>query len=332
MIHRRRFTSLVAASALAPALPHFAFAQQAFAQQVWPTRFVRIVVPFTPGGGVDTVGRVVGAKLSEMWGQQVIVENKPGAGGNIASEMVARSDPDGTTLYISAAGIAVNQFLFPSVNYDPVNDFAPVSLLCFFPNLLVVPPSSPFKSVGDLLAYARANPGKLNFGSPGHGSSPHMSGELFKYMAKVDITHVPYRGAAPALSDLMAGRVDVMFAVMASGLPLAQSGQLRALAVTTDKRMASAPDVPTIAETGVPGYDSSSWFAFFLPARTPPAIVKKVSADTATVLKDPAVVARLEQLGMVIVGSTPEEMGAYLKADIAKWGPVIKAAGIKVSE
>jgi tripartite-type tricarboxylate transporter receptor subunit TctC len=330
MIDRRRFTSLAAASALA--LPCSAWAQQAFAQQNWPNRFVRLVVPFTPGGGVDTVGRVVGAKLSEMWGQQVIVENKPGAGGNIASEMVARSDPDGTTLYISAAGIAVNQFLFPSVNYDPVNDFAPVSLLCFFPNLLVVPPSSPFKSVGELLAYARANPGKLNFGSPGHGSSPHMSGELFKHMAKVDITHVPYRGAAPALSDLMAGRVDVMFAVMASGLPLAQSGQLRALAVTTDKRMASAPDVPTIAETGVPGYDSSSWFAFFLPARTPPAIVKKVSADTATVLKDPAVVARLEQLGMVIVGSTPEEMGAYLKADIAKWGPVIKAAGIKVSE
>ncbi|MEW6454444.1 MAG: tripartite tricarboxylate transporter substrate-binding protein, partial [Pseudomonadota bacterium] len=156
--------------------------------------------------------------------------------------------------------------------------------------------------------------------------------ELFKSMAKVDITHVPYRGAAPALSDLMAGRVDIMFAVMGSGLPLAQSGQLRALAVTTDKRMASAPDIPTIAETGVPGYDSSSWFAFFLPAKTPPAIVTKVSADTATVLKDPAVVARLEQLGMVIVGSTPAEMGAYLKADIAKWGPVIKAAGIKVSE
>ena len=236
------------------------------------------------------------------------------------------------TLYISAAGIAVNQFLFPSINYDPVNDFAPVSLLCFFPNLLVVPPSSPFKSAADIVAYAKANPGKLNFGSPGHGSSPHMSGELFKAMAKIDITHVPYRGAAPALSDLMAGRVDLMFAVMGSGLPLAQSGQLRALAVTSDKRMASAPDVPTIAETGVPGYDASSWFAFFLPAKTPPAIVKKVSADTAAALKDPAVAVRLEQLGMVIVGSTPEEMGAYLKADIAKWGPVIRAAGIKVNE
>lgn len=324
MITRRRLIALTAASALAP--------HTALTQQAWPTRFVRMIVPFTPGGGIDTVGRVVGAKLSEMWGQQIVVENKPGAGGNIASELVARSDPDGYTLYISAGGLAVNQFLFPSVNYDPVADFAPVTLLCFFPNIVVVPASSPFRTLGDLLAHARANPGKINFGTPGHGSSPHMSGELFKYLGKVDLTHVPYRGAAPALSDLVAGRLDVSFAVMGSGLPLVQSGQLRALAVTTDKRMASAPDVPTIAEAGVPGYESSSWFAFFAPAKTPAAIVRKVQADTAVVLRDPAVKARLEQIGMVIVGSTPEEMGAHLKADIAKWGPVIKAAGIKVSE
>lgn len=324
MITRRHFTALTAASALAP--------HAALAQQAWPTRFVRMIVPFTPGGGIDTVGRVVGAKLSEMWGQQIVVENKPGAGGNIASELVARSEPDGYTLYISAGGLAVNQFLFPSVNYDPVADFAPVTLICFFPNIVVVPASSPFRTLGDLLAHARANPGKINFGTPGHGSSPHMSGELFKYLAKVDLTHVPYRGAAPALSDLVAGRLDVSFAVMGSGLPLVQSGQLRALAVTTDKRMASAPDVPTIAESGVPGYDSSSWFAFFAPAKTPAAIVRKVQADTAVVLRDPAVKARLEQIGMVIVGSTPEEMAASLKGDIAKWGPVIKAAGIKVSE
>jgi tripartite-type tricarboxylate transporter receptor subunit TctC len=325
MIDRRRLVSLAAATALMPV-------RIASAQQPWPTRFVRVIVPFTAGGGIDTIGRVVGAKLSEMWGHQVVVENKPGAGGNIASELVARSEPDGHTLYISAAGIAVNQFLFPSINYDPINDFAPVSLICFFPNLLVVPPTSPFKSAADIIAFAKANPGKLNFGSPGHGSSPHMSGELFKSLAKVDITHVPYRGAAPALSDLMAGRIDLMFAVMGSGLPLAHSGQLRALGVTTDKRMASSPDIPTIAETGLPGYDASSWFAFFLPAKTPPAIVQKVSADTAVALKDPAVAARLEQLGMVIVGSTPEETGAHLRADIAKWGPVIKAAGIKVNE
>ena len=329
MIDRRRFVSLAAASALTSA----AIARPAVAQtQNWPNRFVRLYVPFTPGGGIDAIGRVVGAKLSEMWGQQVIVENKPGAGGNIASDLVARAEPDGYTMYISAAGLAVNQFLFPSVNYDPVVDFAPVTLICLFPNLMVVPASSPHRTVADVLAYARANPGKINYGSPGHGSSPHMSGELFKHMAKVDITHVPYRGAAPALSDLVAGRVDLMFAVMASGLPLAQNGQLRALGVTTATRMKAAPEIPSIAEGGVPGYDTASWFAFFVPAKTPPAIIRKMHADTVTALADPAVSRRLEQLGVVSVGSTPEEMAAHLKTEIAKWGPVIKAAGIKVSE
>ena len=235
-------------------------------------------------------------------------------------------------MYISAAGLAVNQFLFPSINYDPIADFAPVTLICLFPNLLVVPASSPHRSVADVLAFARANPGKLNYGSPGHGSSPHMSGELFKSMAKVDITHVPYRGAAPALSDLVAGRVDLMFAVMASGLPLAQSGQLRALGVTTGTRMESAPHVPTIAESGVPGYDTASWFAFFVPAKTPSAIIRKMRADTVTALADPAVKQRLNQLGVIAVGSTPEELGAHMKLEIAKWGPVIKAAGIKVGD
>ncbi len=328
MIDRRRFVGLAAASALSPA----AIARPAFAQaQNWPTRFVRLVVPFTPGGGIDAIGRIIGAKLSEMWGQQVVVENKPGAGGNIASDFVARSDPDGHTMYISAAGLAVNQFLYPSINYDPVADFAPVTLICLFPNLVVVPASSPIRSIGDLIAQAKANPGKINYGTPGHGSSPHMSGELFKHMAKIDITHVPYRGAAPALSDLIAGRVDVMFAVMASGLPLMQSGQLRGLGLTSGKRMEAAPDVPTIAEAGVPGYDSVSWFAFFVPAKTPAAIVRKMQADTVTVMADPAVKTRLQQLGVVAVGSTPEVMAAHLKAEIEKWGPLIKAAGIKVN-
>ena len=328
MIDRRHFIGL-AASTLAPA----AIVRPALAQtQNWPTRFVRMYVPFTPGGGIDAIGRIVGAKLAEAWGQQVIVENKPGAGGNIASELVARSDPDGHTMYISAAGLAVNQFLFPSINYDPIADFAPVTLICLFPTLLVVPASSPHRSVADVLAFARANPGKLNYGSPGHGSSPHMSGEQFKSMAKVDITHVPYRGAAPALSDLVAGRVDLMFAVMASGLPLAQSGQLRALGVTTGTRMESAPHVPTIAESGVPGYDTASWFAFFVPAKTPSAIIRKMRADTVTALADPAVKQRLNQLGVIAVGSTPEELGAHMKLEIAKWGPVIKAAGIKVGD
>ncbi len=322
-IDRRRFVALTGAAALAPGA---ALAQA----PSWPNRFVRLVVPFTPGGGIDTVSRIVGARLSEMWGQQVVVENKPGAGGNIASDLVARSDPDGYTMYISAAGLAVNQFLFSSINYDPVADFAPVTLICYFPNLLVVPASSPLRTVGDLVAAAKANPGKINFGSPGYGSSPHMSGELFKSMAKADITHVPYRGASPALADLLAGRVDVMFSVMASGLPLVQSGQLRALGVTSAKRVDVAPDVPTIAEAGVPGYDTVSWFAFFVPAKTPPAIITKVQKDTVAVLAEPAIRDRMDKLGLLIAGSSPDEMAALLKAEIAKWGPVIKAAGIKV--
>ncbi len=332
MITRRELIQGSAASALAPALGGRTAAAQAVPPPAWPSRFVKLVVPFTPGGGIDGIGRIVGARLSERWGQQVVVENKPGAGGNIASEFVAHSPPDGYTMYITAGGLAVNRYLFASINYDPVADFAPVTLICFFPNLLVVPNSSPFHSVNDLLAQARKNPGKVTFASPGHGSSPHMSGELFKYMARVDLTHVPYRGASPAYTDVIAGRVDCTFAVMASGLPLVQSGQLRALGVTTASRVATAPEVPTIAEAGVPGYETSSWFAFFVPARTPPEIIRKMHADTVAALAEPQIKAKLDRLGVLVVGSTPEELGAHLKAEMEKWAPVIKAANIKVNE
>src|SRR6266481_2934019 len=307
-------------------------AAQAPSPSGWPSRVVKLVVPFTPGGGIDGIGRILGARLSEMWGQQVVIENKPGAGGNIASEFVARSAPDGYTMYISAAGLAVNRYLFASINYDPLADFAPVTLICLFPNMLVVPNSSPVRSVSDLLALAKTNPGKVTFASPGHGSSPHMSGELFKYLAKVDLTHVPYRGAAPAFTDVIAGRVDCTFAVMASGLPLVRSGQLRALGVTTAARVAAAPEVPTIAEAGVPGYDTSSWFAFFVPAKTPAEIISKMHADTVAALAEPQVRAKLDALGVVVVGSTPEQLGIHLQAEMERWAPVIKAANIKVSE
>src|SRR5262245_24739676 len=305
---------------------------RAFGQGAWPNRIVKLVVPFTPGGGIDAIGRILGARLSEMWGQQVVVENKPGGATNIASEYVARSAPDGYTLYISSGTISVNKFLFPSLNYDPVADFAPVTLICDYPNLLIVPASSPFRSVADILTAAKANPGKLTFASPGHGSSPHMSAELFKHMAKVDITHIPYRGAAPGYTDLIAGRVDMTFSVMASGLPLVQGGQVRAIGVSTLKRELSAPDVPTIAESGVPDYDTSSWFAFFEPAKTPPEIVRKIYTDTAAALAEPAIKTKLDGLGVNIIGSTPEALGSFLKAEMDKWGPVIKAANIKVSE
>jgi tripartite-type tricarboxylate transporter receptor subunit TctC len=336
MITRRHLVALSAASAAAQIPSGHAFAQaaspQAGSPQAWPTRIVKLVVPFTPGGGIDGVARIVGARLSEKWGQQVVIENKPGAGGNIASDMVARSAPDGYTMYITAAGLALNRYLFQSIPYDPVADFAPVTLICLFPNLLVVPNSSPIRSVADLLAEAKKNPGKLTFASPGHGSSPHMSGELFKYLAKVDLTHIPYRGASPALTDVLAGRVDVYFAVMASGIPLVRSGQLRALGVTTASRVQSDPDIATIAEAGVPGYDTSSWFAFFVPAKTPADIIKKMHADTVAVLAEPPIKAKLDGLGLITVGSTPEELGAHFKSEMEKWEPVIRAANIKVSE
>jgi tripartite-type tricarboxylate transporter receptor subunit TctC len=332
MITRRRLVQASAASALTVGFRGRAAQAQASPPQVWPGRFVKLVVPFTPGGGIDGIGRILGAQLSERWGQQVVVENRPGAGGNIASELVARSAPDGYTMYITAAGLALNRYLFASINYDPIADFAPVTLICLFPNLLVVPNSSPLRSVGDLLAAAKARPGKVSFASPGYGSSPHMSGELFKYMAKVDLTHIPYRGASPAYTDVIAGRVDCTFAVMASGLPLVQSGQLRALGVTTAARVQAAPQVPTIAEAGVPGYDTSSWFAFFVPAKTPPDIIQKMHADTVAALADPGVQAKLDALGVVAVGSTPDALGAHLKAEMEKWAPVIKTANIKVDE
>src|SRR5947209_4453386 len=330
VIDRRLLLPLIAAA------PVLAFDRTAAAQAPlpsgWPSRVVKLVVPFTPGGGIDGIGRILGARLSEMWGQQVVIENKPGAGGNIASEFVARSTPDGYTMYISAAGLAVNRYLFASINYDPLADFAPVTLICLFPNILVVPSSSQVHSVGDLLALARTNPGKVTFASPGHGSSPHMSGELFKYLAKVDLTHVPYRGAAPAFTDVIAGRVDCTFAVMASGLPLVRSGQLRALGVTTAARVAAAPEVPTIAEAGVPGSDDPPWFAFFVPAKTPAEIIYKMHADTAAALAEPQIRAKLDALGIVVVGSTPEQLGTHLKAEMDRWAPVIQAANIKVSE
>jgi tripartite-type tricarboxylate transporter receptor subunit TctC len=205
-------------------------------------------------------------------------------------------------------------------------------LICIFPNLLVVPKDSKIRSVPDLIAQAKASPGKLTYMSPGHGTSPHMSAELFKYMAKVDITHVPYRGASPGYTDLLAGRVDLSFAVMASGLPLVQAGQLRALAVSTAARQKAAPDVPTVAEAGVPGYDSSFWFGFVVPAKTPAAIVRRMHADTVAVLAEPAVRAKLDKMGVIVVGSTPQALGAHIQAEMKKWAPVIKAANIKVGK
>ena len=322
MINRRTLIATSAAAIVAPAVIGRAQAQ------TYPNRFVRLVVPFPPGGGTDAIARVVAAKLSDMWGQQLVVENRGGGATNIGTEQVARADPDGYTIMLHSMPLAVNKFLFPSLNYDPVTDLAPVTLICEYPNVMAVPISSPARSVKEFIDYANANKGKITFASSGHGTSVHLSGELFKRLAKVEMLHVPYRGAGPALNDLIPGRVDVMFNNIGAVLPLIQGGKLRGLAVTTAKRTPAAPDLPPIAEEGVPGFDVSSWYAFLAPAKTPPEIIRKLHADTVTAINDPKTRQRLEGLGVVVRGSTPAELAAYLKAEMDKWGPVIKEAGI----
>jgi tripartite-type tricarboxylate transporter receptor subunit TctC len=325
MFNRRRFAGLLGASALAPAL----IRSTARAQAAWPSRFVRLVVPFPPGGGTDVVARVLANRLSELWGQQVVIENKGGAGSNIGAEAVARADPDGYTMLVGSLPLAVNRYIYPSLSYDPDADFAPVTLICLYPNLMVVPNSSPAKSVLEFIAHAKANSGKITFASSGIGTSPHLSGELFKRMAGIQMTHVPYRGVAPALNDVIPGRVDVMFNTMAGVLQQVRAGQLRGLAVSSAQRFPTAPEFPTVAESGLPGFDVSSWYALFVPAKTPTEIVRKMHADAVAVLAKQPVRDRLAQVGVLVVGSTPEALGTHLKKETELWGPVIKAAGIK---
>ena len=277
-IDRRHLIATSVAALLAPAVIGRTPAQAQ--TQNWPNRFVRLVVPFPPGGGTDAIARVLAAKLSDIWGQQVVVENRGGAATNIGTEAVARAEPDGYTILLHSMPLAVNKFLFASLPYDPVADLAPVALICDYPNIMVVPNSSPARSVTEFIAHAKANKGKITFASSGHGTSVHLSGELFKRMAGIEMLHVPYRGAGPAFTDLIPGRVDVMFNNIGAVLPMIQGGQLRGLAVTTAKRTPAAPDLPPIAEVGVPGFDVSSWYAFFAPAKTPPEIVRKMNADT----------------------------------------------------
>jgi tripartite-type tricarboxylate transporter receptor subunit TctC len=328
MLDRRRFVALSSALTLAPILgPNAARAQAA-----WPSRFVKLIVPFAPGGAADITARTVGNRLSEVWGQQVVVENRGGGGANIGTAAVAQSDPDGYTMLLSSVGQAINRFLYPSLTYDPVGDFAPVSLVCLQPNIMVVPNSSPAKTVKEFIEYCKANPGKITYGSGGIGTSVHLCGELFKRMTGIEMRHVPYRGAAPALQDVVAGRIDVIFDNITGGLPQVQGGGARGLAVTTAKRSAAAADIPTLAESGVPGFDVSAWFAFYLPSRTPSDIVRKASADIDSALKHPPVRQRLEALGGDIVGGPPEKLSAFLKSEMDKWGPLIREANIKVNE
>jgi tripartite-type tricarboxylate transporter receptor subunit TctC len=324
MLNRRRFLRASAAVLAAPALSRRASAAD------WPVKPVRVVVPFTPGGSTDITARLISNRLQEVWGQSVVVENKPGAGGNIAADMVAHSEADGYTIFIVGPGMATNQFLYPSLSYDPIGDFAPVTRLITQPNLMCVPNSSPAKSVQQFIAYCNDNRGKVTYASSGNGTTLHLSGELFKRLAKVEMTHIPYRGGAPAINDLIPGRVDVIFDNMPSILQHAKSGSLRALAVTTKERVSVTPEIPTIAESGVPGFDVFSWFGFFVPARTPQDVIAKINADTNAALVYPAVKSRFEELGAVPKGSSPAELAAFLQSEIEKWGPVIREAQIRV--
>jgi tripartite-type tricarboxylate transporter receptor subunit TctC len=320
MINRRQLVALAATSALTPAVIRPVFAQ------TWPTRPVYVVVPFAPGGNTDAVARVTAERLSRIWGQQVIIENKPGAGTNFGAEVVAKSDPDGYTMLMGTSSLAASRNLYRSLRYA-ITDLAPVTLVCTFPLLMLVPNSSPAKSVAEFIAFARENKGKVTFASSGVGTTPHLAGELFKRMSGVEMTHVPYRGDAPALTDTMAGRVDLQIGGPAM-LEQVRGGQVRGLAVTTAKRSPAAPELPTVAEAGVPGFDVAAWNALFVPAKTPPAIVEKMHIDTVTALSDPVVKAKLEQVGMVVAGSTSEELAALLQFEIEKWGAVIKDAKI----
>jgi tripartite-type tricarboxylate transporter receptor subunit TctC len=299
--------------------------------QTYPAKTIRIVVPFPPGGATDILARAVAQKLTDAWGQAVVVDNRPGAGGNIGSELVAKAAPDGYTLEMGTVGThAINASLYAKMPYDHVKDFAPVILVAGVPNVLVVNPSLPVSSVQELIAYAKANPGKLNFASSGNGTSIHLAGELFKVMAGVQMTHIPYKGSAPALQDLIGGQVQLMFDNLPPSLPHIKAGKLRALAVTSATRSSALPDTPTIAESGLPGFEASSWFGVLAPAGTPPAIIARLNAEIGAWLASAEAKEKMLALGANIGGGSPEDFARHIAAETAKWQKVVKASGAKV--
>ena len=305
------------------------FAQNAFAQ-AYPTHSIRLVVPFPAGGTTDILARAAAQKLSESLGQAVVVDNRPGAAGNIGADLVAKSAPDGYTLLMGTVGThAINPSLYAKMPYDHVKDFVPVVLVAGVPNVLAVYPAFPVNSVAELIALAKAKPGTINFASSGSGTSIHMSGELFKSMAGVDMTHVPYKGSAPALTDLMGGQVQIMFDNLPSALPLIKAGKLRAIAVTSLKRAPALPDVPTISESGLPGFEASSWFGVLAPAGTPAPIVAKINADVNKWLQSPEAREQMLAQGANAAGGTPEQFAAHIRAETEKWAKVVKASGAK---
>ena len=300
-----------------------------FAASDFPDKPVRLIVPFAPGAAQDLTGRLIAQKLSEAWGRQVIVDNRAGAGSTIGAEIAARAVPDGYTLLLANEALAINATLQAKSAIDARKDFAPVSLVVINPRLFVTNPAVPAETIKDLIAIARAKPGEIRYGSSGVGTGPHLAGALLASMAKVDMTHVPYKGAAPALTDVMAGQIQLAALTIMSALPQVQSGKLKALAVTSSKRSSALPNVPTVAESALPGYEATAWSMVVAPAHTPRRIVARIQADTARFLAAPDVRERLAREGAEPVGSTPDESAAYLSAEIARWAGVIKQAGIR---
>jgi len=298
--------------------------------QTYPVRPIRIVVPASAGAGVmDIMARLVGQRLGVSLGQQVIIDNRPGAGGNLGADVVAKATPDGYTLLVSTVQVVVSPFLYAGLPYDPLVDLMPVTMLNSAPLLLVVHPSVPAKSVAELIAYAKAHPGQLNYGSGGVGSTPYLSAELFKSLAGIDVVHVPYKGGAPALADLVAGQLSFMIENVPGTMPFVKDGRLRALAITSAQRSPFAPELPTMAEAGVPGYEMIGWNGLFAVKRTAPELVEKLYAEVAKVLRAPEVKEQMATLGAEPGGDTPAEFGAFVKAESARWGKIIKEKGIR---
>jgi tripartite-type tricarboxylate transporter receptor subunit TctC len=319
----RRFTLLQMGAAAVAA----ACASQAWSQ-AYPARTVRIVVPYAAGGNTDIVSRLIAQHLSTAWSQQVIVDNRAGGATNIGSELVARAQPDGYTLLMGGASNAINMTLFRKPPYNTLKDFTPVVLCTVGANLLSVHPSIPVKNLRELIALAKSKPGQLNFASSGIGSSNHMAGELFKMMARIDIAHVPYKGNTPALADLVGGHVEMGFAGITSQVPLMKAGKLRGIALSSKERFPAIPDIPTFDESGLPGYESSTFFGLLAPAGTPPEVVRKVNADVAKVLARPDIRERLSHDGQIPGGGPSEQFGKFLRDEVAKYAKVIKAAKV----
>lgn len=328
---RNSCAGLVAAIAVAGA-PHAA-AQTASAGpgQAYPSGPLRIVVPFTPGGGTDILSRIIGQKLNQSWGQPVVVENRPGASGTIGTAVVAKAAGDGQTILVMPAGYAGNPSLYRKLPYDQNRELAPVSLLASGPLVLVVHPSLPVKSIRELVTFARARPGEINYGSPGAGTLPHLSAELFNSMNRIKMVQVPYKGAGAAVTDVLAGRVPVYFMNILQSLSLIKAGKLRALGVTTPQRSAIAPEIPAIAEAGLKGFDMTNWYGMLVPSTTPREVIVKLSGEVGRILKLPELTSRLAQDGMTVVASTPEQFAEFLAGESAKFSRVIETAGIKGS-